>query len=202
MSETNLLHDLYDQHRHQLPDEYPWENESHRVLELIALLVTQTTRTTMEFARKITQSFSDFGFLVPDGAESLTDMFVRAGVDHAIAASCASQICEVIADINKSKRSPQQIIREHAMAMLADFESVLPMRLISPTARHELLATWLETTMHLPIAYESDSITEYCKHRAISFDQLVREADATHMNLSVIDDLTELWSYDRDTKPK
>jgi hypothetical protein len=180
-----------------LPDEYRWEDERDRNLELMALLLVQSTGMAISAARELSHQMSHFGYFVEDGKAAMKDFLTRAGLGDEIAGTVAKQIAEVLHQLGASHRTPQQIIREHSRQLLADLEKTYQFSTLSTKAKHELLATWLQTTMDLPIMYESDSVREYCSSRGISTDALIHEADKVHMNLAVVDDLTELWHSSR-----
>jgi hypothetical protein len=196
-----LLKQLYHAGNSLLND-YPWEFEEDRWVELLvcSLMVGQSVaseaaREAIESLRKMDQVSVDYlSGLTPESTDFITKVFVQFGCDDQQAQNSV-RLLSSIANIVKAQWDGyiQRFLRDQGERMVKDFADALKATGLTNAKARKIALVWLQNVANIPLLLSGDEyVQSFCREHKVSEQELVNTADRLGLNISVLDDLLAL----------
>ncbi len=201
---------LYVRYRDLLPDVYRWEDEKERWEELVFCYFRQLANKSESDLRRVVSALGDLGLLEAERLSVLVSdqgnlnyespFFVQMSkllTENGFESDAADRTLKAIGQVARGIRvrhgKLQILLRKHARALLDDLRQTS----LETAVEEEILSTWLQGALEMPIASADEHVTRFARERGCTLDDLTTAADSLDINVGVIDDLIRLDAADR-----
>lgn len=193
---------MYEAGSHFLND-YPWEREGDRWKEmLICLLIgvgidPNLSRKVVGILEELELiSAIDLANANKGQQEFIASVFLQIGFDDDMATKATSLLLTAARYTEKKWAGYiQRFLRKHGERMANELKVTFAKFGLDKQSAGKVAVLWLQNVANIPILLPQDPhIESFCRHSAISPNELLEISDRLGLNVSVLDDLLALES--------
>lgn len=212
---VGLLKEIWAEHADELPSAYKWEDESDRWYELIYCIFLRRSQMAPARLRMMIDAMNTLDLL---SVESLTklptrggalnwddgrcslllDILVARGMARQEAMSCLQTVAEAANGLaSKYKGKLQKLIRSQLEPIVRTLDETFRFSQLNERDEVNMLVHWLQNAFEFPLALSNPYVEQFCRENNVSTEALEDAADQLDINLSVVDDLLEIYMVNK-----